>query len=145
MKLLLDTHILLWAVADPKRLSAKAASLIVDPDNGLWFSAVSLWEISIKNGLGRSDFQVDTRRLLRLLLANGYRELPISSEHAVAVGSLAPFHKDPFDRLLVAQACMERLMLGKWKLLNYREVHFITRSHFGNVLDFSMLSLYFVI
>ena len=111
MKLLLDTHILLWAAGDPERLPDRAAQLIVDPGNMLWFSSVSLWEISIKNALGRADFKVDGRRLLRLLLANGYRELPVSSEHAVAVESLPQLHKDPFDRMLIAQAGVEGLLL----------------------------------
>ena len=111
MNLLLDTHLLLWAAIEPKRLSAKARTLLLDPANQLIFSAASLWEISIKNGLDRSDFKVDPRRLWRLLLVNGYRELPVSSEHSIAVDDLPPMHKDPFDRILIAQARVEGMLL----------------------------------
>ncbi|WP_300755970.1 type II toxin-antitoxin system VapC family toxin [Janthinobacterium sp.] len=111
MKLLLDTHLLLWAAGDPGRLSTVARALIEEVDNELFFSAASLWEISIKRGLGRSDFQVDTRVLRRGLLDNGYSELPIISEHAVAIEGLPPIHKDPFDRMLVAQATVEGITL----------------------------------
>lgn len=111
MNLLLDTHLLLWAAGEPQRLPAKARTLLLDPGNQLVFSAASLWEISIKNGLERSDFNVDPRRLWRMLLVNGYRELPVTSEHTVAVNDLPPLHKDPFDRILVAQAKVEGLTL----------------------------------
>jgi len=111
VKLLLDTHLLLWAAGDPSRLSAVARALIEGPENELFFSAVSLWEISIKRGLGRSDFQVDPRVLRRGLLDNGYSELPVNSEHAVAIEGLPPIHKDPFDRMLVAQATVEGITL----------------------------------
>ena len=102
---------LLWAASAPERLSAKARALLLDPNNQLLFSAASLWEISIKNGLARADFKVDTRRLWRLLLVNGYRELPVSSEDTVAVNELPPLHQDPFDRILVAHAGVEGLLL----------------------------------
>lgn len=111
MKLLLDTHLLLWAAGNPDRLSPSARALIEAPENVLLFSAASLWEIAIKRGLGRDDFQVDARRLRRGLLDNGYEELPISSEHAVMIDSLPPIHKDPFDRILVAQATVEGITL----------------------------------
>ena len=111
MKLLLDTHLLLWAAATPERLSADARALLEAEENELFFSAASLWEIVIKRGLGRDDFQVDARLLRRGLLDNGYSELPIGSEHAVAIESLPPLHKDPFDRLLVAQATVEGITL----------------------------------
>lgn len=111
MKLLLDTHLLLWAAAKPDRLSADALALIGAPENELFFSAASLWEIAIKRGLGRDDFQVNPRLLRRGLLDNGYGELPIGSEHAVAIDSLPPIHKDPFDRMLVAQATVEGITL----------------------------------
>lgn len=111
MNLLLDTHLLLWAASEPKRLSAKARFLLLDPANHLVFSSASLWEISIKNGLDRTDFNVDPRRLWRMLLVSGYRELPVTSEHAVAVNELPSLHKDPFDRILVAQARVEGLAL----------------------------------
>jgi PIN domain nuclease of toxin-antitoxin system len=111
MKFLLDTHLLLWTAGDPKRLSAKARKLINEPASELFFSAASLWEIAIKSGLGRDDFKVDARLLRRGLLDNGYSELPIGSEHAVAIDSLPPIHKDPFDRMLVAQAMVEGITL----------------------------------
>lgn len=111
MKLLLDTHVLLWAAGDPKRLSTKARKLISDPQNELLFSAASLWEIAIKRGLNRRDFQADPRLMRRGLLDNGYGELPIVSDHVVAIDVLPPIHKDPFDRLLVAQATVEGFTL----------------------------------
>lgn len=111
MKLLLDTHLLLWAAGEPKRLSKQARTLINDPDNELLFSAASLWEVAIKRGLGREDFKVDARLLRRGLLDNGYRELPIISDHVVATESLPPIHRDPFDRVLVAQATVEGVIL----------------------------------
>lgn len=111
MKLLLDTHLLLWAAGQPERLSAQARALMEEVDNQPLFSAASLWEIAIKRGLGRADFCVDPRLLRRGLLDNGYQELPIDSRHAVAVNDLPPIHKDPFDRILVAQAVVEGILL----------------------------------
>ncbi|MGD0989760.1 MAG: type II toxin-antitoxin system VapC family toxin [Candidatus Sulfotelmatobacter sp.] len=111
MKLLLDTHLLLWAAGKPNRLPATARKLIDNPANELLFSAASVWEVAIKRGLGRSDFQADPRLLRRGLLDNGYTELPILSDHVVAMESLPPIHKDPFDRLLVAQATVEGITL----------------------------------
>jgi len=111
VKILLDTHVLLWAAGQPDRLPAKARRLLVDPRNKLIFSAASLWEIAIKKGLGRDDFQVDARLLRRGLIDNGYSELAITSAHAVAIDSLPPIHKDPFDRLLIAQSMMEGITL----------------------------------
>jgi PIN domain nuclease of toxin-antitoxin system len=111
LNLLLDTHLLLWAASAPERLSVKARGLLLAADNQLVFSSASLWEINIKRSLGRADFNVDPRRLWRMLLVNGYRELPVTSEHTVAVNDLPPLHKDPFDRILVAQAHVEGLTL----------------------------------
>jgi PIN domain nuclease of toxin-antitoxin system len=111
MKLLLDTHLLLWAAGEPGRLPAAARALIRDPANELIFSAASLWEIAIKRQLGRNDFRVDPRLLRRGLRDNGYLELPVSSEHALAIDSLPPLHKDPFDRILIAQATVEGMVL----------------------------------
>ena len=96
MKFLLDTHLLLWAAGEPKRLSKAVRSLLEDADNELLFSAASLWEVAIKSALGRKDFRVEVRLLRRGLLDNGYRELPIVSDHVVAIESLPPIHKDPF-------------------------------------------------
>ncbi|HEY1731606.1 MAG TPA: type II toxin-antitoxin system VapC family toxin [Terriglobales bacterium] len=111
MKLLLDTHLLLWAAGKPSRLSRAARTLLNSEDNELFFSAASLWEIAIKQGLNRKDFQVDARLLRRGLLDNGYSELPVTSEHAVAIDGLPAIHKDPFDRILVAQAAVEGITL----------------------------------
>lgn len=111
MKLLLDTHLLLWAAGQPDCLSQTARELIEAEGSELIFSSASLWEIVIKRGLGREDFKVDARLLRRGLLDNGYIELPIASEHVVAIDTLPPLHKDPFDRILLAQALVEGIML----------------------------------
>ena len=111
MKALLDTHVLIWAAGFPERLSADARVVLLDPANELLFSAASLWEVAIKSALGRSDFSVDARLLRRELLDNGYSELPVTGQHAVMVGSQPPIQKDPFDRLLVAQATVEGVTL----------------------------------
>lgn len=111
MKILLDTHLLLWAAGEPRRLSRQARRLIDNPQNEVLFSAASLWEVAIKCGWGREDFKVDARLLRRGLLDNGYSELPIMSEHVVATESLPLIHKDPFDRILVAQATVEGITL----------------------------------
>ena len=111
MKLLLDTHLLLWAAFQPNRLSATARKLLDNPENELLFSAASLWEVAIKRGLGRHDFQVDARLFLRGLLDNGYSELPIASDHVIAIENLPRIHKDPFDRIMVAQAMVEGITL----------------------------------
>lgn len=111
MKFLLDTRLLLWAAGSPRRLSAQARKLLGDIDHQLFFSSASLWEIAIKRGLGRDDFQVEPGLLRRGLLDNGYQELPIRSEHALAIEALPPIHKDPFDRMLVSQARTEGFTL----------------------------------
>lgn len=111
MNLLLDTHILLWAAGEPDKLSSDALSLINDDNNRLHFSAASLWEVVIKNSLQRPDFHVDPHLLRRGLIDNGYLELPISSLHTLNVSHLPAIHKDPFDRILVAQAEAEGFLL----------------------------------
>ena len=111
MKLLLDTHLLLWAAGQPEKLSAQARRLLEDPRSVLYFSAASIWEIAIKRSLGREDFRVEPRVLRRGLRDNGYEELVITSEHALATDGLPPLHKDPFDRILLAQALSEGIML----------------------------------
>lgn len=111
MKFLLDTHILLWAAGQPEKLSASARQLLTDPQSELLFSAASLWEITLKHSLGREDFHVEPRLLRRGLLDNGYEELAITSQHAVSIDTLPPLHKDPFDRLLLAQALSEGITL----------------------------------
>lgn len=107
----MDTHLLLWAAGEPRKLSRKARRILEDAASELWFSAASLWEVTIKHGLGRSDFRVEPRRLRRGLLDNDWRELAISSDHALATLQLPPIHKDPFDRMLVAQAQVEGVTL----------------------------------
>ena len=95
MKLLLDTHLLLWSAWTPKRMSAAARSLINDQGNELFFSAASLWEIAIKQNLEKEDFQIDANLLRRGLLDNDYNELPVTGDHAVTIRSLPPIHKAP--------------------------------------------------
>jgi PIN domain nuclease of toxin-antitoxin system len=104
MKLLLDTHLLLWAAGEPEKLSDKARTLIIDDSNDLYFSSASIWEIVIKKALGREDFRVDPGRLRKMLVVNGYIEVCIEADHALAVDALPQLHKDPFDRMLLAQA-----------------------------------------
>jgi PIN domain nuclease of toxin-antitoxin system len=111
MKLLLDTHIVLWAAGQPEKLSESARTLLTTPENTLFFSAASIWEIVIKRGLGREDFKVDPRRLRKMLVTHGYTELPVTAEHALKVETLPMLHKDPFDRLLLAQASAEGMLL----------------------------------
>jgi PIN domain nuclease of toxin-antitoxin system len=107
VRLLLDTQLLLWAAGDPGKLSGEARQLLEDPKNQLIFSPVSLWEVALKQTLGRRDLRVDIRVLRRAMLDNGYLELPITGAHAIAMDSLPPLHGDPFDRMLVAQARAE--------------------------------------
>lgn len=109
MKLLLDTNLLLWAAAAPERLSPRAVARLEAPGDRLVFSAASLWEVAIKAGLGRSDFTVDPRRLRQGLIDNGYEELAVTGAHAAALVDLPSIHKDPFDRILIAQAKVEDL------------------------------------
>lgn len=111
MNLLLDSHLLLWAAIDSDRLTPAARALIAEEGHRLWFSAASIWEIGIKASLGREDFVVDPHVLRRGLVENGYDELPISAPHALAVTQLPPIHRDPFDRMLVAQATYEGFVL----------------------------------
>ncbi len=111
MKLLLDTHLLIWAADGIERLPPSARALMANPENELLFSVASLWEIAIKHGLNRPDFQGYARLLRRGLIDNGYRELPILSEHVLAISDLPQLHKDPFDILLIAQAMVEGITL----------------------------------
>jgi PIN domain nuclease of toxin-antitoxin system len=111
LKLLLDTHIVLWAAGRPERLPKSGRSLLTAPENSLFFSAANIWEIVIKLGLGREDFRVDPYRLRKMLVVHGYTELAITAEHALRVNTLPTLRKDPFDRLLLAQARTEGMML----------------------------------
>ncbi len=111
MQLLVDTHLLLWSVAASKKLPPTAREMLTDPANDVFYSAVSVWEIAVKSGLGRDDFQVDMPSLLQAFVTAGFVELAITSTHAARVTSLPDLHKDPFDRLLVAQALSEPALL----------------------------------
>ncbi len=111
MTALLDTHLLLWAAGLPDRLPPDVRELLDNPATEPAYSAASLWEVAIKSGLGRTDFLVDPRLLRRGLLENGYSELPVTGAHAVAVDLLPGIHRDPFDRMLVAQAQVEGVTL----------------------------------
>jgi len=111
MRLLLDTHILIWGAVEPERLSRAARALIEDLDNDLAFSAVSLREAAIKAALRGADFEIDVGELRRNLFDNGYSEIAATGAHAAALANLPRIHKDPFDRMLVAQAVVEGLTL----------------------------------
>ena len=111
MRLLVDTHLLLWAAAKSRRLPREARLLIEDPANEVFYSAASLWEIAIKAALRRTDCNVDLALLRPALTAMGFLELPVSGAHAERLASLPTVHKDPFDRMLVAQSLAEPLIL----------------------------------
>ncbi|WP_041494479.1 type II toxin-antitoxin system VapC family toxin [Burkholderia sp. KJ006] len=108
MRLLLDTHVFLWSVTDDRKLSKAARTLIVDADE-VFVSAATIWEASIKSGLGKLD--VDVNELVAEISAAGFVELPVRVAHAAMVRDLPDVHRDPFDRLLVAQAMTEPLRL----------------------------------
>ena len=107
MRLLLDTHVLIWALIDPDRLKPSLRTILEDPGQEVLFSAASLWEIAIKAALGRADFNVAPGEILVAALETGFVELPVRSAAALAVADLPLHHRDPFDRLLVAQALAE--------------------------------------
>ena len=111
MRVLLDTQVLLWAAGVPARLSDDLRALIEDSRTEPVFSAASIWEVAIKNGLGRKDFRADPRILRRGLLESGYAELAVTGAHAAGVDLLPRIHRDPFDRILVAQAIAEGITL----------------------------------
>lgn len=111
MRLLVDTHLLLWATAKSRRLPKQARLLLEDPTHEVFFSVASLWEIVIKAALRKPDFRVDVAVLRPALAEMGFVELPVSGAHAERLASLPPLHKDPFDRMLVAQSQAEPLIL----------------------------------
>ena len=111
MRLLLDTQILLWTISESRRLSAEARALIGDTGSEITFSVVTLWEVAIKTARGRGDFQIDVGSLRRQLLDNRFAELIVTGAHAVALATLPRLHRDPFDRMLVAQATVEGVTL----------------------------------
>lgn len=111
MRVLLDTHLLLWSVARSRRLPKDARSLILDAANEVFYSAASVWEVAIKSALRRRDFKANPTVLVRALAQSGFSELPVTAAHAVRVAGMQAIHRDPFDRLLVAQAIEDRLTL----------------------------------
>jgi PIN domain nuclease of toxin-antitoxin system len=121
VRLLLDTHVALWAVAGSPRLRDAARHLIEDPGNEIWVSAASLWEIAIKHALGRDRMPVSGREAASFFTESGYRLLPVDPEHAIGVADLPPLHTDPFDRLLLSQSLLEpmRLLTSDTKVQAY--------------------------
>ncbi len=111
MNLLLDTHVALWAITDHPGLSATARELILSPRATVWISVASIWEISIKHSLGRGEMPVSGKDAIRYFRDAGYQFLAIEPEHAAAIETLPKHHRDPFDRLLVAQALIEPMRL----------------------------------
>ena len=111
MRLLLDTHLLLWATASSARLPREAREILQDDSNDVYYSAASIWEIAIKSSLRRKDFRVDLTELLSTLPQMGVIELPVTAAHATGVTALPLIHRDPFDRLLIAQSVAEPLIL----------------------------------
>lgn len=108
---LVDTHFLIWLSMQSSRLTCQARSLLADPDNTIYFSAISVLEIAIKQQLAKVDFDVDTGVLRRTMLEKGYVELAVNGLHAAFVSTMPLIHRDPFDRLLVAQANVEGMTL----------------------------------
>lgn len=111
MRILLDTHILIWAVTTPERLGSEAETTIRDPANEVLFSAASIWEIAIKAALRRRDFETRPEFVAEEAHDIGFIELPVNSSVASRVANLPLIHRDPFDRLLVAQAIAEPAVL----------------------------------
>jgi PIN domain nuclease of toxin-antitoxin system len=107
MRVLLDTHVLLWALIAPKRLGKDVRAAIESPNNDVLFSAASIWEIAIKSALKRTDFRIAPDAIVIAAIETGFTELPVSSAAAVQVAKLPTHHRDPFDRLLIAQAITE--------------------------------------
>lgn len=108
---LLDTHLLLWLAGDSSRASPALIAIVDEPSTVLLFSSVSIWEVAIKASLGRDDFHADPSDLAVGLESHGYRELPVTALHAARVATLPPLHRDPFDRMLVAQSLVEDVVL----------------------------------
>ena len=111
MRLLLDTHILLWALTDDPRLSTQARDLLLNSHNDLFFSVASIWEIAIKRTVRRDSMPVSAKQAVHLFHEAGYEELSVTADHAALVETLPAIHSDPFDRLLVAQAMAEPMRL----------------------------------
>lgn len=107
MAFMIDTHLLLWAAVDSRKLSRAARKIILGENTELLFSAAAIWEVVVKAGLGRADFQIDAALLRRGLLAGGWREVGVTGEHAIALSALPTHHRDPFDRIMIAQSRIE--------------------------------------
>jgi PIN domain nuclease of toxin-antitoxin system len=124
VNVLLDTHVALWAIQDNPSLSAAAREIILSSANAVHVSTASVWEISIKFSLGRGDMPISGKQALAYFLEAGYRMLPIKPEHVIEVENLPAHHKDPFDRLLIAQAVIEpmRLMTHDALVARYGEM-----------------------
>ena len=111
MKYLLDTHMILWAAMDVKRLSRRAKSILENPENTLYFSPVSLWEISIKHEKHPEQMAISSERVREIAIKMGFIELPVRSRHGVDIANLPDIHNDPFDRMLITQARSDGLYL----------------------------------
>jgi PIN domain nuclease of toxin-antitoxin system len=124
MRLLVDTHVLLWAAAEPDRLPPSFRDRIESPDNEVLFSAVSIWEIAIKQQIGRLPLSVTPEEIADAAVRMGFDELPVTSAHAAGIRRLPLHHRDPFDRLLVAQAIHEpaRLLTSDEVLAQYSDL-----------------------
>jgi PIN domain nuclease of toxin-antitoxin system len=105
VKYIVDTHLLLWAASG--KVKQKARVILSDESNQLIFSSAAIWEVAIKNGLGKKEFRYEPQILLNGLLSVGYEELPVSSKHILLLTSLSQIHKDPFDRIMIAQTIAE--------------------------------------
>lgn len=111
MKFLLDTHFILWLPIGGRGIKRTARALLDNPDNEFLFSVASVWEIALKRTRYRGTFSFDPRQIRKQLLENGYEELPVMGKHVLGMDALAPIHKNPFDRLLIAQAIVEGITL----------------------------------
>jgi len=109
LNLLLDSHALYWILVEPEKLSAAATAATIDPDNTVFVSSINTWELAIKAGLGRLDLPFD--EVVPSIHRLGFKELPVTISHSLAVRGLPNHHRDPFDRLLVAQAICEGLVV----------------------------------
>jgi PIN domain nuclease of toxin-antitoxin system len=124
VRLLLDTHVLLWILGAPHRLRDETRAQVESGENEILFSAASIWEIAIKAALGRADFRVSPEAIVEAALQSGFVELPVHSAAASKVATLPLHHRDPFDRLLIAQAMTEpaRLYTSDAALEAYSEL-----------------------
>jgi PIN domain nuclease of toxin-antitoxin system len=122
--LLLDTHVLLWALDAPERLPQDVVAQIESPETTVYFSAASIWEIAIKTALGKVDFQHSPEDIAQAAKDTGFVELPVSAAHAAKVAHLPPHHRDPFDRLLIAQILLlpAQLITADAALVPYSEL-----------------------